>query len=119
MFHRYDTRLQLAKKVNAHVDMQIIRESMERVVKSHSYMDKMREIIILFQYLITHQGIFECNDFHAVIWEKLNIFEEFIIIKLRTIRNVPRKEYHTMKPRLDRMHCLLEVIWELRDLIRK
>lgn len=119
MFHRYDTRLQLAKRVNAHVDMHFVRESIKIVDTSYSYMDKMRECIVLFQYLITHNTLFESNAFHAIIWGKLNTFEEFIINKLRTIRNVPRKEYHTMKSRLDRMHCLLEVIWELRDLIRK
>jgi len=119
MWHHYHTQFQLAKKVDSYVDKQFVRESLERFDKSYSYMDKMRESVILFQYLITHQTLFQDNDFHTVIWRKLDTIEEFIIKNFRVIRNVPRKEYHTMKPRLDRMHCLLEVIWELRDLIRK
>lgn len=119
MWHHYHTRFQLAKRVNDYVDRQFVRESMERFDKSYSYMDQMRESIILFQYLITHQTLFQDNEFHAVIWKKLDTFEEFIIKNLRMTRNVSKKEYHTIQKRLDRMHCLLEVIWELRDIIRK
>jgi len=119
MWHRYHTRLQLAKKVNEFVDRQFVQESINRFDKSHSYMDQMRESIILFQYLITHQTLFQDNNFHTVIWNKLDTFEEFIIREMRNIRNVSRKNYHLIQKRLDRMHCLLEVIWELRDAIRK
>lgn len=119
MFHRYNTRFQLAKKVNNHVDSQFVRESMERFDRSYSYMDQMRESIVLFQYLITHRTLLEINEFHTVIWEKLDTFEEFVIKEMRTVRNMPQQLYHTIQKRLDRMHCLLEVIWELRDIIRK
>jgi len=119
MFHRYNTRFQLAKKVNNHVDSQFVRESMERFDRSYSYMDQMRESIVLFQYLITHRTLLEINEFHTVIWEKLDTFEEFVIKEMRTVRNMPRQLYHTIYKRLERMHCLLEVIWELRDIIRK
>ena len=118
MWHHYHTRFQLAKKVNTHVDSQFVRESMERFDKSYSYMDQMRESVILFQYLITHQTLFQDDDFHTVIWRKLDTIEEFIIREMRNIRNVSRHVYHTIQKRLDRMHCLLEVIWELRDIIR-
>jgi len=119
MFHRYHTRFQLAKKVNTHVDSQFVRESMERFDRSYSYMDQMRESIVLFQYLITHRTLLENNEFHIVIWEKLDTFEEFVIKEMRKVRNMPRQLYHAIQKRLDRMHCLLEVIWELRDIIRK
>ena len=119
MFHCYNTRFQLAKRVDAHVDSQFVRESMDRFDRSYTYMDQMRESIILFQYLTTHQILFQDNEFHTVIWKKLDTFEEFIIKEMRTVRNMPRHVYHTMQKRLDRMHCLLEVIWQLRDMIRK
>lgn len=119
MIHGYNTRFQLAKKVDAHVDSQFVRESMKRFDRLYSYMDQMRESIVLFQYLITHQILFQDNEFHTVIWKKLDTFEEFIIREMRNIRNVSRHVYHTLQKRLDRMHCLLEVIWELREIIRK